>query len=63
MNRHLHRLKQQQQQQHEEEEEQIEEESNIPEEEEEEGIPTEEAFTYHPEETSVKVSLFIFFHL
>ena len=63
MNRHLHRLKQQQQQQqHEEEEEQVEEESNIPEEE-EEGIPTEEAFTYHPEETSVKVSLFIFFHL
>ena len=62
MNRHLHRLKQQQQQQHEEEEDQVEEESNIPEEE-EEGIPTEEAFTYHPEETSVKVSLFIFFHL
>ena len=61
MNRHLHRLKQQQQQ-HEEEEEQVEEESNIPEEE-EEGILTEEAYTYHPEETSVKVSLFIFFHL
>ena len=62
MNRHLHRLNQQQQQ-HEEEEEQVEEESNIPEEEEEEGIPTEEAFTYHPEETSIKVSLFILFYL
>ena len=62
MNRHLHRLKQQQQQQHEEEEDQVEEETNIPEEE-EEGIPTEEAFTYQPEETCVKVNLFIFFHL
>ena len=61
MNRHLHRLKQQQQQ-HEEEEDQVEEETNLPEEV-VEGIPTEEAYTYHPEETSIKVSLFILFYL